>query len=125
MAAVGSAAEAMQPAVVGEAGQDGEVKRAGAGAGALSPVHHMAREAEGLRALGGVLGEELQLKELLLEAVEAPWKEVSGEESSDEDVEVGSPLYPGGLAPKRMRDETIGQDGRSKQHVQPRGGSRG
>ena len=34
-----------------------------------------------------------------------------------------SPLYPGGLAPKRMRDVTMGQDGRGKQ--QQRGGSRG
>ena len=34
-----------------------------------------------------------------------------------------SPLYPGGLAPKRMREETMGQDGRSKQ--QQGRGSRG
>ena len=45
-------------------------------------------------------------------------------ESSDEKVEVGtcSPLYPGGLAPKRMRDETRGQGDRGKQHQ--KGGSR-
>ena len=41
---------------------------------------------------------------------------------TDEEVEVGSSLYPGGLAPKRMRDETSGQEGRSKQ--QQKGGSR-
>ena len=61
-----------------------------------------------LRALNGVQVAELQPEELLLEAVGAPWKEVSGEESSDEEVEVGSPLYPGGLAPKRIGDEAIG-----------------
>ena len=61
-------------------------------------------------------------EELLLEAVEAPWKEVSCGESSDEEVEVGSSLYPGELAPKRMRDETRGQGDRSRQ--QQKGGSR-
>ena len=55
--------------------------------------------------VNGVLGAELQPEELLLETVEAPWEEVGGEESSGEGVEVGSPLYPGELAPKRMRDE--------------------
>ena len=52
-----------------------------------------------------MLGPELQPEELLLEAVVAPRKEVNGEESSDEKVEVDSTLYPGGLVPKRMRDE--------------------
>ena len=47
--------------------------------------------------------------------VEAPWVEMGDEESSEEEVEVGSSLYPGELAPKRMRDEARGQDGRSKQ----------
>ena len=70
-----------------------------------------------------MLGAKLQPEELLLEAVEAPRKEVSGGESSDEEVEVGSSLYPGELAPKRMRDETRGQDGRSKQQ-QKRGSKR-
>ena len=46
-----------------------------------------------LRALNGVLSAELQPEELLLEAVDAPWKEVRDEESSDEEVEVGSSLY--------------------------------
>ena len=49
-----------------------------------------------------VLGAELQ-PEKRLEAAEAPWKGMSDEQSSDEEVEVGSSLYPGGLAPKRMR----------------------
>ena len=93
-----------------------EVEGAGAKAEELPPVHHKAWEAERLRVLNGVLGAELQPEEPLLEAVKAPWKEVSGEESSDEEVEVGSPLYPRGrgLAPKRMRDETMGP-GWSKQ----------
>ena len=116
------AAEAMQPVAAGEAGQGGKVEAAGAEEEDLPPVHHKAWEAERLRALNGVLGAELQPEELLLEAVEAPWKEVSDEESSDEEVEVGSPLYPGGLAPKRMRDVARGQDGRGKQ--QQKGGSR-
>ena len=60
---------------------------------------------------------ELQPEELLLEAVEAPWKE-----SSDGEMMVASSLHPGGLAPKRMRDEASGQDGRDKQ--QQNGGSR-
>ena len=47
---------------------------------------------------------------------------MSGEESSDDEVVVDSPLYPGGLAPKRTRDETRGQEGRSRQ--QQKGGSR-
>ena len=37
--------------------------------------------------------------------MEAPWKEMSDEESSDEEVDVGSSLYPGELASKRTRDE--------------------
>ena len=53
---------------------------------------------------GRVLGAELQPEELLLEAVEAPWKEERDEVSSGEEVEACSPLQPGGLAPKRMRD---------------------
>ena len=69
-------------------------------------MHHKAWEVEGLRAVNGMLGAELQPEELLLEAVDAPWKEVSDRESSDEEVEMGSPLYPRGLslAPKKMRD---------------------
>ena len=54
--------------------------------------------------------------------MEAPWREVSFGESSDEDVEVGSSLYQGELAPKRLRDEISGQGGRSKQ--QQKGGNR-
>ena len=59
----------------------------------LPPVHHKAWEAERLRALNEVLSVELQPEELLLEAVEAPWKEVSDEESSDEEMMVASSLY--------------------------------
>ena len=43
-------------------------------------------------------------------------------ESSDEEVVVDSSLYPGELAPKRLRDETRGQEGRSR-HRQ-KGGNR-
>ena len=67
------------------------------GAGAeevnLPPVQHKAWEAERLRALNEVLSVELQPEELLLEAVEAPWKEVSDEESSDGEMMVASSLY--------------------------------
>ena len=122
MAVGGSAAEAMQPEVAGEADQDGEVERAGAEAAELPLVHHKAWEAERLRAMNGMLGAKLQPEDLLLEAVGASWKEVSGEEASVEEVVVGSPLYPGELAPKRMRDETRGQEGRSRQ--QQKGGGR-
>ena len=62
-----------------------------------------------------MLSAELQPEELLLEAVEAPWKEMSDEESSDEEVEVCAPLQPRGLAPKRVREVTRGQDDRGKQ----------
>ena len=58
----------------------------------LCTIRHGSWEAERLRALNGVLSAELQPEELLLEAVEAPWKEMSDEESSDEEVEVGSSL---------------------------------
>ena len=115
------AAGAMQPGAAGEAGQGGKMKAAGAEEENLSLVHHKAWEAERLRALNGVLGAELQPEELLLEAVEAPWKEASDGESSDEEMEMGSPLYPRGLTPKRMRDVARGQDGRGKQQ---KGGSR-
>ena len=57
---------------------------------------------------------ELQPEEPLLEAVEAQWKVLSNEGSSDEEVEVGSSLYPGELAPNRTRNETRGKDGRSE-----------
>jgi hypothetical protein len=40
-----------------------------------------------------VLGAELQPEELLLEAVEAPWKEVSDGESSDEEIIIIKVLY--------------------------------
>ena len=50
----------------------------------------------------GALGGGLQPEELLLEAVEAPWRETSFGESSDEEVVVGSSLYPGELAPKNL-----------------------
>ena len=80
------ATEAVQPVAAEEAGLDGKVEAAGAeevGVENLPPVHHKAWEAERLRALNEVLSVELQPEELLLEAVEAPWKEVSDEESSD------------------------------------------
>jgi hypothetical protein len=102
---------------LGEAGLDGKVEAAGAEEVEeedLPPVQHKAWEAKRLRALNEVLSVELQPEELLLEAVEAPWKEVSNEESSDGKMEVGSSLQPGGLAPKRMRDVASGQDGRGK-----------
>ena len=118
-----SAVEAMQPVAAEEAEKGGKVEGAGSEEEDLPPVHHKAWEVGRLRALNGVLSAELQPEELLLEAVKAPWKEASDEESSDEEVEVGSPLYPGELAPKRMRDETRGQDGRSKQQ-QKRGSRR-
>ena len=87
-------------------------------------MHHKAWEAGRLRALNGVLDRAgLQPEELLLEAVEAPWEEVSDEESSGGEVGVGSPLYPRGLAPEGVRDVARGQDGRGKQ--QQKGGSRG
>ena len=41
-----------------------------------------------LRALNEVLSVELQPEELLLEAAEAPWKEMSDEESSDVEMMV-------------------------------------
>ena len=66
---------------------------------------------------------ELQPEELLLEAVEAPWREESDEESSGEEVEACAPLQPRGLAPKRMRDATRCQDGRGRQQ-QKRGSRR-
>ena len=73
-----------------------------------------------MRALNEVLGVELQPEELLLGAVEAPWREESDEVSSAEEVEVCSPLQPGGLAPKRMRDGSSGQPegGRGKPEQQ-------
>ena len=44
--------------------------------------------------------------------------------SSGGEVEVCSPLQPGGLAPKRMRDGSSGQDGRGKQQQKrSRGGT--
>ena len=77
VAAERSAAEARQPVAAGEAEQDGEGERAGAEAEKLPPVHHKAWGAERLRALNGVLGAKLQPEGLLLEAVEAPWKQTS------------------------------------------------
>ena len=68
--------EAMQPVAAGMAGLGGMVEAAGAeevGVENLSPVHHNAWEADRLRALGGVLGEELQPEGLLLGVVETPW----------------------------------------------------
>ena len=59
MATGGSAAKTMQPEVEEEDGPDGEIERAGAEAVKLPTVHHKAWEAERLRALNGVLGEEL------------------------------------------------------------------
>ena len=118
----GSAAETMQSDVTGEAGLDEGMERAGAEAAEGPPVHHEAWQAERLRPLNGVLGAELRQEELLLEAVGAPWKEMRGEESNDEEVRMCSPLYPSDLVPKRMRDETSGQEDRSEE--QQKGGSR-
>ena len=56
-----------------------------------------------------VLGGGAQPEKLLLEAVEAPWKEVSSEESSDEGVVVCAPLKSRGPAPKRTREEVGGR----------------
>ena len=64
-----------------EVGQGGEVDATGAEEEGHSPVRHKAWEAERLRALNGALGGELQLEELLLEAVEAHWEEMSCGES--------------------------------------------
>ena len=86
-------------------------------------MHHKAWEAERRRALNEVLSVELQPEELLLEAVEAPWREESDEESSGGEAEACAPLQPRGLAPKWMRDVTRGQDGRVKQQ-QKRGSRR-
>ena len=76
----------------------------------LPPVQHKAWEASSLRlrALNEVVSVELQPKWLLLEAVAAPWGEESDEEPSGGEVEVGSSLQPGGLAPKMMRDVASG-----------------
>ena len=103
------ATEAMQPVAAEEAGQVEGARAEEVEVENLPPVHHKAWEAERLRALNEVLSVELQPEELLLEAVEAPWREESGEESSGGEMEVGSSLQPGGLAPKRMRDVTSGQ----------------
>ena len=69
-----------------------------------------------------MLSVEPQPEQLLLEAVEAPWRGVSGEESSDGEMVVASSLQPGGPPPKRMRGVTSGQGGRGKQQ-QKRGGT--
>ena len=78
-------AEAMQPEPVATK-EAGKVEGAGTEEENLPPVHNKAWEAERLRALNGVLSAEPQPEELLLrlEAVEAPRKEVSDEESSDQ-----------------------------------------
>ena len=55
-----------------------------------------------LRALNGVLSVELQPEELLLEAMELSWRKESGEESSGEEMEVGSSMQPGGLATQSL-----------------------
>ena len=80
---------------IGDAGLD--VVVGAAGAEEVGVENLIGREADRLRALNRVLGEELQPEELLLEAVEAPWKEESDGESSDGEVEMGSPLHPGWL----------------------------
>ena len=121
-AAKAPATEAMQPESAEEAGQDGKVEAAGAEEVEeenLPPVQHRAWEAPRLRALNEVLSVELQPEELLLEAVEAPWREESDEESSGGEMEVVtcSSLQPGGLVPEGVRDVVNGQDGRGKQHT--------
>ena len=63
-------------------------------------MNHKVWGAERLGALNEVLGAELQPEELLLEA---PWKEVSDEESSDGEMVVASSLHPGGLHHKPNR----------------------
>ena len=65
-------------------------------------------------------GEVLSGEEV--EAAERGEREERGEVSSGEEVEVCSPLHHGGLAPKRMREERSGQDGRGKQHQKRRRG---
>ena len=69
------------PAVGSVLDEEAEVVKAGEGTcrgEGLPPVLHKAWEASRLRALNGVLSGEPQPKELLLGAVEAPWKEESG-----------------------------------------------
>ena len=120
-----SAAKAVQPEPTVGSGLDEKVEAVGAEdveEEHLPPVLHKAWEASRLRALNEVLGVELQPEELLLGAVEAPWGEESGEVSSGEEAKVRSPLQPGGLAPKRMRDGSSGQDGRGKQQQKRRKG---
>ena len=90
----------------------------------LPPVLHKAWEASRVRALNEVLGIELQPEELLVVAVEAPWKGESDEVSSGEEVEGLVSLQPGGPAPKRLRDENRGLSGRGKQRKK-RGQQRG
>ena len=109
------AAEAMQPGGVGEARQGSEVEAPGTKEEDPPPVHHKAWEAERLRALNGALGEELQPEELLLEAVEAPWKEMSFGESSDEEVEVPGWLIVPSWAGTKEDEGRDQRTGRSKQ----------
>ena len=69
-------------------------------------VLHKAWEAPRLRALNEVLGVELQPEELLLEAVEAPWREKGNGEAGGVEVEGQVGLQPGGPAPKGLRDNS-------------------
>ena len=84
-AAKGSATVVVQPGAAVEAGLGGKVRQLGQRRWrrriCLLCTIIKAWEAERLRALNGVLSVELQPEGLLLEAVEAPWKEVSNEES--------------------------------------------
>ena len=119
--------EALQPVEGVEAGQEKKTERTRAAEeeqANLPPMQHKAWEAPKVRAMNEVLGVELHPEELLLKAVEAPWKEVSSEESSDGEVVVCAPLKPRGPAPKWMRGEARDQEGQTKQKQQQRRGSR-
>ena len=59
-----------------------------------------------------MLGAELQPEELLLEAVEALWRE---EEDGKVEVMERVVLQPRGPAPKRLRDKSWGLGGEGKQ----------
>ena len=71
-----------------------------------------------------MIGVELQREELLLGAVEAPWKGESDEVSRGEEVEEQASLQPGGPAPKRLKDESRGLGGRGMQQQGKGGGGR-
>ena len=81
----------------------------------LSLVQHKVWEASRLRALNEVLGVGLQPEELLLEAMEAPWRDEDGEKAGEVQVEERVALQPGGATPKRLRGKNWEQGGAAKQ----------